>query len=593
MFVSRILRNEASCVVTLESHRSELFELIKECDDFPYGLQCELKRRVHTRNGDSVATKLACDIHTLMAVLEGGEFCELKDLISSGKGQRSQSQSQSGVCNMTLNPCDCASEIKALTENMNNLKASLLNVQQTQLATETTRSSQIQNLKSTVLGLKNDITLLSATVSKAVTDIRLACERIESEKSLGVVSLKTELRLVKDNVHDIQDVLENMSRVSPPDRLSAALKGHKISKKGKASKNKRSFSEDDTRCDTQINKRSIESDLGEASCNNSQTASGSSGSQAVEHNASISSHYDKDDLRAASGTPTGCADVLSLSPAESSHKSIGENAETGSINGVADATGIHYDVVVDSVGARNNPSDVSQSEQTTANVQPFANAHAIGSVRSSRHVVQTNFPTEAQTVSYSEIVASTSVPRSQNVSVGINNSTRNTSNIPVRTTNLAQRELGQFVIQNDDFGNSDDDDDFVKFVKKRAKRYYLGGFLPTITRHRIEQYVNRRGPTVTWIRMWKSKRNSRNMVIRLNVEDNEYASYVEESTFWPPGVTCRPWVDRSERSRGMGGYSREWAPGYNDHQIDRNLYGRADIDEYNPYSPLRDESNIY
>ena len=47
-------------------------------------------------------------------------------------------------------------------------------------------------------------------------------------------------------MHDIQDVLENMSRVSPPDRLSAALKGHKISKKGKASKNKRSFSEDDT-----------------------------------------------------------------------------------------------------------------------------------------------------------------------------------------------------------------------------------------------------------------------------------------------------------------------------------------------------------
>ena len=154
MFVGRILRNEASCVVTLESHRSELFELIKECDDFPYGLQCDLKRRVHTRNGDSVATKLACDIHTLMAVLEGGDFCEPKDLIGSGKGQRSQSQSQSGVCNMTLNPCDCASEIKALTENMNNLKASLLNVQQTQLATETTRSSQIQNLKFTVLGLK-------------------------------------------------------------------------------------------------------------------------------------------------------------------------------------------------------------------------------------------------------------------------------------------------------------------------------------------------------------------------------------------------------------------------------------------------------
>ena len=41
MFVNRILKNEASCEVSLKSHRLKLVELIKECEDFPYGLHSE------------------------------------------------------------------------------------------------------------------------------------------------------------------------------------------------------------------------------------------------------------------------------------------------------------------------------------------------------------------------------------------------------------------------------------------------------------------------------------------------------------------------------------------------------------------------
>ena len=55
----------------------------------------DYKRRVHTRNGDTVTTKHAQDIYSLMSVLEGGEYSELKDLLARGsRGQRSQSQSQ-------------------------------------------------------------------------------------------------------------------------------------------------------------------------------------------------------------------------------------------------------------------------------------------------------------------------------------------------------------------------------------------------------------------------------------------------------------------------------------------------------------------
>ena len=79
MFINRILKTVSSSEPDIESHRAMLFELNKECDDFPYGLQAELKCRVHTRSGDTVATKLAQDIYCLVSVLEGSDYSDLKD----------------------------------------------------------------------------------------------------------------------------------------------------------------------------------------------------------------------------------------------------------------------------------------------------------------------------------------------------------------------------------------------------------------------------------------------------------------------------------------------------------------------------------
>ena len=33
--------------------------------------------------------------------------------------------------------------------------------------------------------------------------------------------------------------------------------------------------------------------------------------------------------------------------------------------------------------------------------------------------------------------------------------------------------------------------------------------------------MNKRGPTVAWVRIWNSQRRPNNAIIRLNVEDNE------------------------------------------------------------------------
>ena len=41
-----------------------------------------------------------------------------------------------------------------------------------------------------------------------MTDIRLATERIESDKSMGVVQLKNEVRLMKQDMKLLQDTVE-------------------------------------------------------------------------------------------------------------------------------------------------------------------------------------------------------------------------------------------------------------------------------------------------------------------------------------------------------------------------------------------------
>ena len=123
--------------LSLGEKRSALFEQFKEADDFPYGLQYMLKRRVYTRSGDSVPVKLSHDIHTLISVIEGVEYSEMRELLSSGSGRKQRSQSCSSTANDTINHYDCAPEIKVLTESINSMKADMLKMKQSHLAVET------------------------------------------------------------------------------------------------------------------------------------------------------------------------------------------------------------------------------------------------------------------------------------------------------------------------------------------------------------------------------------------------------------------------------------------------------------------------
>ena len=210
MFVSRILRDEASCKVRLGEMRSTLFEYIKESEDFPYGLQCMMKCRIGTRSGDTVAVKLAHDIHTVMSVLEGAEYSDMRELISSGSGKSQRSQSVLSSADETFAQCESSSELKVLSDTVNTLQADLLHMKQTHTALETARSKEFQTMKSTILGLKSDLSILTTTVKSAVVNITLCAERIESEKSLGVTHLKNELKLLKLNANSMQESIDTV-----------------------------------------------------------------------------------------------------------------------------------------------------------------------------------------------------------------------------------------------------------------------------------------------------------------------------------------------------------------------------------------------
>jgi len=122
----------------------------------------------------------------------------------------------------------------------------------------------------------------------------------------------------------------------------------------------------------------------------------------------------------------------------------------------------------------------------------------------------------------------------------------------------ANRNVTQFANTQASYGNSyqdshnernkgntgTDDLDLADFVRKRTRRYYVGGFKHSITEDKIAQYISRRGPKVTKVVIFRNR--NKPIVIRVNVEDDSNAQLLCTEYFWPNGVICRPWLSRAQ-----------------------------------------------
>ena len=116
------------------------------------------------------------------------------------------------------------------------------------------------------------------------------------------------------------------------------------------------------------------------------------------------------------------------------------------------------------------------------------------------------------------------------------------------STNFSFSNLG---ISGDIAGPSgdigDDDGDFSEYVRRRVHSFYIGGFKRSITEVKLSVFVSNRGPTITKLLVIRNKRFD-SAFVKMNVEDNEQATWLENPFFWPRGIVCRPWITQTRES---------------------------------------------
>ena len=260
LFVDRVLKEYVSSEPDLGRIRAMLFDILREDDDFPFGLQAELKRRVFTRNGELVALKLANDIHVLLRVIEGGDDVSIvKEMLSSSRGRthartlfpskgstpcgkvrandvssRMRSLSPSALrksngircnrvpdisrCSNTPRPssggtdtsvlrnheCPCKADTSVLSSTMSQLQADMLLLKQRQAALEVARSSQMCELKNSMMCIHSDISNLKSSTDKHIVDLKSSVDMSNCLSNEEIFKLKCNMVEIGNSITFLQ-----------------------------------------------------------------------------------------------------------------------------------------------------------------------------------------------------------------------------------------------------------------------------------------------------------------------------------------------------------------------------------------------------
>jgi len=101
--------------------------------------------------------------------------------------------------------------------------------------------------------------------------------------------------------------------------------------------------------------------------------------------------------------------------------------------------------------------------------------------------------------------------------------------IPVRVT----RRTGHHV------DADGDNEDFTPYTRKRTKHYCVLGLNRTLNVDLLKKVITSKGPSVSSMRVYPSRRNSSKVILRLNLTDDELCDRVLDEGFWPSFVTCK------------------------------------------------------
>jgi hypothetical protein len=92
--------------------------------------------------------------------------------------------------------------------------------------------------------------------------------------------------------------------------------------------------------------------------------------------------------------------------------------------------------------------------------------------------------------------------------------------------------------------------DFVGVERKKIKRLYLEGVRLGTSIEKIKEYMEQRGISPTFIRIFSSKRKG-TIAVRVNINDEDF-DCVSNNDFWPNHVYARQWLSKqSWEKRGV------------------------------------------
>lgn len=543
LFVSRLLRDYASCENRLDSIRHMLFDIIRECDDFPYGLQADLKRRVATRRGDPLAVKLANDIYIILSVLEGDDFALLKELLSAARG-RTVSQSRNSTIHEPLSSvgknisCNCSQEIPVLRDTIASLQADLLLLKQRTFACEKLRSDEMKQLISSLVLVKGEVvtrfdsamltfsssieSIKSHMSTQPSSDVPDADNRETLRINSKIDELDSRLQRFENIVEDAEVVAMNINAVC------------RINQTEKPASPMGDISADTPHDDV--------SDLLNSAC--APETELSTNPTSIIH--SVPTYANPKPSSLSVSDIDALEHFLHSSPIKNSDE---HKQQVVNVTGHASST------------PKASHQDIHQHIRVNAKKPPRM-----------RNVPCNNAWAPVKHVSFAEIRRALGTP-----------SAPRKNGIPVRITNRNQYSRESY---------SEKDSEFITHVKKPPQRYFVGGFKNTITHDAITGYITRRGIKVSMVRIFACKRSPGDVIIRVNIEEGDNSSHIEQSSFWPEGVSCKPWLNRSTIKGGRNPPMHRRPAFYNSEDQYRyagtvtGFQCPSDIETYNIYNHL-------
>jgi len=489
---------------------------------YPYNPDLLLRRRKQTRKGD-LSRKLARDIHILTMVLDGSEFEELKEILSYNSS--------------TLYTPDSidTTEIDILKKTVDNLLGDITVMKQASAALANEVLKEVTNLKTEISKNKAELQGEVSELRELIQANAVSIDRLCSDKSNGNACLRNEIKLINSDMKGMADILsakveknvfvaEAEKLVTLTKRVGKLEKPKVQSGDGAASISQNEKAGQRVSADIQVPERSV------------VTIQDNHGTYAQV----VNNFRKKGQNIDASGAPNPEATVNSFVSRLNNIFLAPHDNPTDVDNSALYRDGRQTRNTNSRVGTtRNRSTRESRQSVHDANQDMSAIQHQTSATIPRTTATVGNRRSVPDPPEFSRQPAAV-FPRSTPTGVDYRQSTVHTAqHIATRVNN--QTIESSKTVNVDQYPSIDDEEDFSVHVKRRVKRFYVGGFKSSMTIDKLIRYVERRGVTVTWVKIFPV-RNSTRVTIRLNVEDDDYCEYVLGEQFWPRNVVCRPWV---------------------------------------------------